>query len=388
MTGNTQKQCLFHQPWPRNTPAGRWYGLGRYLAMFPPTFVRDAVHNLTKYGEPVLDPFCGRGNGPFAATVMGRPAIGIDVNPVAWIFTAAKLQPAENLEDVIARLNEVWKARKPHYSRSRNQFEAMAWAPKVRALLRTARRELNWKESKIDRTLMAFIALHMQDKRGGGLSNSLSPTIAYSPEYAVRWWIDKGLLTPPDVDPVAMLADKIRRRYHHGIPKQARGRAILGDAREELPSLARMEAGLLITSPPYCGVADYWNDHWLRLWLLGHNFRKDWRQSARYENKADYRELIGSVLRESNHHLKNGAAVLIRTDQRHETANMCIAALKKTWPNREILERSTTAPHKSISVHHGRGGRTAKEIDLLLPGKRGRRWWEEQGFKPIPPAAD
>ena len=382
MTEEISKQSALKPPWPRNTAAGRWYGLGRYLAMFPPAFVQDAVGNLTKVGEPVLDPFCGRGNGPFTAAVMSRSALAIDVNPVAWLFTAAKLQPAPDPEQVISRLKEVWRAHKPADRRSRNRFETMAWAPKVRGLLRAARRELNWRESVVDRTLMAFIALHAQDKPGGGLSNSLSPTIAYSPDYAVKWWTDKGLLTPPDVDPVAMLDDKIRRRYQHGTPKQAQGIAILGDAREKLPKQTSMEAGLLITSPPYCGVADYWNDHWLRLWLLGHRFRKDWSRSDRYENKTDYKALIKSVLEESNRHLKNGAAVLIRTDQRRQTAQMCIAAVQETWPNRKLLVRSTTAPHKSISVHHGHGGRTAKEIDLLLPGKRGRSWWESRGFRP------
>ena len=383
MTDVKSSPSTLKPPWPRNTAAGRWYGLGRYLAMFPPAFVQGAVGNLTNPGETVLDPFCGRGNGPFTAVVMGRPAFGIDVNPVAWIFTAAKLQPAEDPEQVISRLIEVWKARKPHDSRSQSEFDAMAWAPKVRALLRAARRELNWQESKVDRTLMAFIALHMQDKQGGGLSNSMSPTIAYSPSYAVKWWTEQGMLKPPDVDPVQVLTDKIRRRYHHGTPDQAHGTAVLGDSREVLPKQAHMAAGLLITSPPYCGVADYWNDHWLRLWLLGHNFRKDWRQSARYENKSDYETLIGSVLQEASCHLKKGAAVLIRTDQRRQTAQMCIAAVQETWPDRKLFARSTTAPHKSISVHHGRGGRKAEEIDLLLPGNRGRSWWEQQGFKPI-----
>ena len=383
MIENAQNRQAWKQPWPRSTPEGRWYGLGRYLAMFPPSFVQDAVDSLTKPGEPVLDPFCGRGNGPFTAAVMGRPTVGIDVNPVAWLFTAAKLQPAPDPEQVIARLKEVWLAHKSVDRRGRNRFETMAWAPKVRGLLRAARRELDWRESMVDRTLMAFIALHMQDKSGGGLSNSFSPTIAYSPGYAVRWWTDKGLLRPPDVDPVAMLTDKIRRRYHHGTPGQAQGTAILGDAREVLPVQSVMEAGLLITSPPYCGVADYWNDHWLRLWLLGHNFRKDWRRSARYENKTDYKALLMSVLRESGRHLKDGAAVLIRTDRRRQTAKLCIAAVQETWPNRKLLARPTTAPHKSISVHHGRGGRTAKEIDLLLPGERGSSWWEKQGFQPV-----
>ena len=366
--------------WHRNTAAGRWYGFGRYYAMFPQSFIHDAVVNLTKPEETVLDPFCGRGNGPFAATVLGRYALGIDVNPIAWLYAAAKLQPATTAEEVTSRLSEIAKARRPSDRRSRSRFETMAWAPPVRALLRAARRELDWRNSTVDRTLMAFIALHMQDKRGAGLSNSMSPTIAYSPTYAVKWWTEKGFLRPPDVEPVAMLEDKIRRRYQCGVPVQASGTVLLGDSRQELPAQDTADAALLVTSPPYCGVTDYWNDHWIRLWMLGYPFRKNWPKSARYENQEKYQDLITSVFRESKKHLKKGAAILVRSDQRRSTAEMCVAAIRAVWPQRQLLVRSTTAPHPGISNNHGRGGQRAKEIDFLMPGSRASGWWQQQGF--------
>lgn len=160
MKQSPHETSLPRHPWSRNTAAGRWYGFGRYLAMFPPQFIHDAVQNLTQHGETVLDPFCGRGNGPFTATVLGRPAVGIDINPVAWIFATTKLQPTANPQQVIDRLNEIARARRPQDRKGRNRFETMAWAPGVRALLKAARRELNWRNSEVDRTLMAFIALH------------------------------------------------------------------------------------------------------------------------------------------------------------------------------------------------------------------------------------
>ena len=388
MKQSPHETSLPRHPWSRNTAAGRWYGFGRYLAMFPPQFIHDAVQNLTQHGETVLDPFCGRGNGPFTATVLGRPAVGIDINPVAWIFATTKLQPTANPQQVIDRLNEIARARRPQDRKGRNRFETMAWAPGVRALLKAARRELNWRNSEVDRTLMAFIALHAHDKLGGGLSNSMSPTIAYSQRYAVNWWTSHGLLKPPAIDPVAMLTDKILRRYRYGVPEQAESRTLLGDARKELPNQTDLNAGLLMTSPPYCGVTDYWNDHWIRLWLLGHEFRKNWHQSARYENKADYQALIQSVFMEASRHLKNGAAILVRSDSRRYTADMCTATLREIWPRRQLFIRSTTAPRKGISVQHGRGGRKAKEIDLLIPGRRGRNWWKSQGFQPLERIAD
>ncbi len=378
-----QQKYTKENVWHRDTAAGRWYGLGRYYAMFPQSFIHEAVINLTKPGETVLDPFCGRGNGPYTATVLGRSAVGIDVNPIAWLFAAAKLQPAATPDLVTARLSEIANARRPKDKRSRNRFESMIWAPSVRALLKAARRELDWKNSVVDRTLMAFITLHMQDKQGGGLSNSMSPTIAYSPTYAVKWWTQKGLLKPPEVEPVVLLEDKIRRRYQYGVPEQATGTVLLGDSRQELPKLNNTNAALLITSPPYCGVTDYWNDHWIRLWMLGHPFRKNWQKSARFENQKEYQELITSILQESKKHLKKGAAILVRSDQRRSTAEMCIAAMRQIWPRRQLLMRTTTAPYPGISTHHGRGGRQAKEIDLLMPGNRSSPWWQQQAFHRI-----
>ena len=369
-------------PWPMNTAKGRWYGFGRYLAMFPPAFLHDAVGALTKRGERVLDPFCGRGNAPFAAAAMGRPSIGIDVNPVGWLFAETKMQPAGDAGAVLSRLGEIGKARRPADRLGANRFERMAWAPAVRAFLRAARRELDWRESRIDRTLMGFVALHMHDKIGGGLSNSMSPTIAYSPRYAVRWWTEKGLTDPPDVDPVTLLADKIRRRYAHGVPRLAAGRALLGDSRERLEGVDWMDASLLITSPPYRGVTDYWNDHWIRLWLLGHGFGKAWRRAAKHDNMNEYRALLTEVFEKSARCLRHDAAVLVRSDWRRRTADLCVEAVQSVWPDRDILVRTTTAPHKSVSVHHGRGGRKAEEIDLLLAGRRGRRWAKRIGFAP------
>ena len=374
--------------WSRNTAAGRWYAFGRYYAMFPRDFIHDAIDGLTDENDMVLDPFCGRGNAPFVATVLQRQALAIDNNPIAWLFAAAKQHPSAEAEHVTERLREVARSRRVADKRSRNRFEAMAWAPDVRALLKAARRDLQWYESVIDRTLMAFITLHMQDQLGSGLSNSLSPTIAHSPDYAVKWWTSKGLLKPPDIEPVAMLEDKIHRRYKHGVPQQAHSRVLMGDSRDELPRLDRVEAKLLITSPPYRGVTDYWNDHWIRLWMLGHPFGKDWGKAARFGGRRAYRDLIYRVLRESKAHLTDDATILIRSDQRHSTSELCIEAMRTVWPARELLIRPTRAPHAGTSNGHGRGGTIAREVDLLMPSTRALHWAQSRGFAPAPVTSD
>ena len=75
------------------TPAGRWAGLGPYYAMFPVDFAREVVDRFCPRGGKVLDPFCGRGTVPFIAQATNRKSIGIDSNPVAWVFSKAKTHP-------------------------------------------------------------------------------------------------------------------------------------------------------------------------------------------------------------------------------------------------------------------------------------------------------
>ena len=323
-------------PWDYKSPERTWYGFGRYFAMFPPSFAHDAVCGLTRPGEAVLDPFCGRGNGPYVATVSGRPSLGIDVNPIAWLFTAVKLHPEPKPSQVLARLDGLRRAQRPSDRRARNEFEKMAWAAPVRSVLRAARRELDWRNSVTDRTLMGFVALHMQDKLGAGLSNTLWPTIACSPRYAVDWWTRHGLREPPDVDPIALMRDKIRRRYRFGTPRQAPGVARLGDSRTVLREKWDYRAALLMTSPPYCGVTDYWNDHWIRLWILGYSMKKDWSRSARFGNLGEYRELLVDVLAQSKRHLTEDAVILVRSDTRRRTWRACLDAIRRVWPEEDV----------------------------------------------------
>ena len=370
-------------PWPRNSPEHRWYAFGRYYAMFPPSFAFDAVNSLTRPGETVIDPFCGRGNGPFTAAVLDRPSLGIDVNPLAWLYTEVKLHPEPNLDRLLGRLEELGRAGRQGDRNGRTKFERMAWSPTVRAFLKAARRELDWQHSTTDRTLMAFIVLHMQDKAGGGLSNGLWPTIACSADYAVRWWGERNMNDPPEVDPVVLLSDKIRRRYRFGIPSRAASSAVLADARDTLRELDPIHADLLITSPPYNGVTDYWNEHWIRLWMLGNPFRKDWKRAAKHSGREQYSRLIHDVLGEAKRHLTEGAAILVRSDLRRNTLATCVEALQIHWPRRKLLIRKSVAPHKGVSMHHGRGGSTTREVDLLMPGHRAPSWVQGQGFEPL-----
>lgn len=365
-------------PWPASTAQHRWYGFGRYYAMFPAPFVTDALRNFTNPGDMVMDPFSGRGNAPFLAAAMGRPCIAIDILPIAWLFTTAKLKPTQNADDVLSRLQDIRRAVRPHDCKAKSEFERMAWSSTVRGFLRTVRRELNWRESSTDQTLTAFVALHMQDNLANGLSNRLSPTVAHSPSYAIQWWKKQKLLYPPQTDPVAFLTKRIQRRYAFGIPDLAHSITKLGDARKELEYMHSQNVRLLITSPPYHDVTDYWNDQWIRLWLLGADMSKNWKRAQKHSHLASYRGLIHGVFTQAKKHVRKDGIVIVRCGDKPTTADTCKKAIQSMWPEWGIFERQTRVSRHGKASGYGHEIKMISEMDIISTPKefadRARSW--------------
>src|SRR5438445_9204908 len=73
-------------PSQRGTALGRWVGLGPYYAMFPSDFAFRVVRTYSHRGARVLDPFAGRATAVYAATVLGRQGVGIEINPLGWLY--------------------------------------------------------------------------------------------------------------------------------------------------------------------------------------------------------------------------------------------------------------------------------------------------------------
>jgi hypothetical protein len=258
------------------TAHSRWAGIGPYYAMFPAAFANKVIGEYTEPGDTVLDPFAGRGTAVFSAATLGRRGIGVEINPVGWVYTRAKLAPAGK-DEVAGRFAELGVRAERYRDAAVDlpPFFHHCYTPPVRQFLLAARAELNWRRSPLDCTAMALLLVNMHGKREASLSNQLRQTKSMSPDYAIEWWRDRGL-TPPDVDPVAFMKKKLDWRYAKGTPGKTESRVYLGDSLSRLPFLVRRmgqlgikPARLLLTSPPYQGITNYHYDQWLRLWLLG-----------------------------------------------------------------------------------------------------------------------
>jgi len=78
------------------------HGIHRYSGKFIPQIASRAIRILTEPGELVLDPYCGSGTTLVEAALLGRAALGIDLNPLAVLIARSKVTPvtARELEEL------------------------------------------------------------------------------------------------------------------------------------------------------------------------------------------------------------------------------------------------------------------------------------------------
>ena len=354
----------------------RWARFGPYYAMFPVEFAFDVVNEFSKKGDHIIDPFAGRGSSIYAGGILGRYSLGIEINPVGWLYGKVKLNPAQK-DKVIFRLSEIY-SRRNCYSRQIEkmpEFFRMCFCDQVLKFLLAARNFLNWKTNNTDSTLMAIILSSLQGKIGEGLSNQMPMTKSLAITYSMNWWKNKGLDKPPQINPYEFLIKKIDWRYAKGTPTiNAKSTVEFGDSTEILKSVSKKtdnttEFSLLFTSPPYCSITDYHIDQWLRLWLLGgqddSKMIKE-KHKGRFNNKIEYSNLLENVFFQCSKMMKKKATVYIRTDARNFTLDTTNKILDKYFSdyekkieNRPVEKRTQTEVIGNRSLKKG-------EVDIIL----------------------
>jgi len=362
------------------TAERRWAGVGPYYAMFPSAFCDSVVERYTRPGDTVLDPFAGRGTAVFSAAVADRHGIGVELNPVGWVYSRTKLSPADK-DQVEKRICSVQGAS-PRYRAAARElpvFFRHCFSRAVSQFLLCAREVLNWRQSDVDRTAMAFLLIHLHGKSTDSLSNQMRQTKAMAPQYAVGWWKERNL-KPPELDPVEFLKKKLEWRYSKGSLQVKTSKVYLGDSTLVLPALRAdlssrklRRASLLLTSPPYFGITNYHYDQWLRLWLLG-GPPNDRRVGTRYKGKhrgkfvnaGVYGSLLEAVFKGAARLMKGDACVYVRTDRREPTLSITRAALKAAFPGYQLKRVDRPVKGETQTRLFGHYDPRLGEVDLVL----------------------
>lgn len=280
------------------------------VCSFPISIPEYFITNFTKKNDVVFDAWSGKGTVPFEALRHNRIGIGNDKSPEAFILTHAKVKPiqVESLKEFVSslkrRMNRIKVTddateldRKAAIFYSKKTFEQILKLKKI--LLDDNSREAIFIKA------ITLGLLHGSNKHS--LSLTCSHSYSMSPTY-VKKYVKEHHLRRPSKDVLQCILE--------------RGEIILGDTLPTRDGLAfqndstdlelnSKSVNMILTSPPYFGVQTYAWANWLRLWFLGHDYKKVRSMLGESDSTTKYREFMSKSISELYRVLKPGGRCFI-----------------------------------------------------------------------------
>jgi DNA modification methylase len=295
---------------------------GRFASQLPATL----IGSLSKPGDLVVDPFAGSGTTLVEAQRLGRRSIGIDLNPISCLTTTAKVLPipahriARGLREIKDDAAECLGDRLV----SANGFQRLSSIPATVQVAKWYSRRVSvdlgllWKMvctySGTKRTLAdaAFSAVLLpvcrETRHWGYVCDNSSPKTDHEADVLQNFCrvLDrlKEAYEERDAEYVAREGDV------SDIPD---AKVICADALGELKRAKTGSIDLVVTSPPYFGVADYVKSQRLSMEWFGHEIeslrlREVGARSKRHRKSADqdYLEDVSQVFSQVRRCLHDG----------------------------------------------------------------------------------
>jgi SAM-dependent methyltransferase len=239
-----------------------------YRACFKAQLPQFFIERLTGPGDTVYDPFMGRGTTPLQAVLMGRAAIGNDINPLGAMLVRPRIDPP-TLAQVERRLIEFdWRAG----ADLREDLLAFYHPETLReiTLLRDylIARDAAGRLDRLDDWIRMVAISRLTGHSPGFFSvYSMPPNQAVSVE-AQRRINQKRAQVPPRRSVAAAILKKSRGLLRDGAAKSPSAVFQVSSA-EATPMIGTASVDLVVTSPPFLDVVHYRADNWLRCWFAG-----------------------------------------------------------------------------------------------------------------------
>jgi len=296
--------------------------LHAFPAKFPPQLPRLFIQELTNPGECFLDPMAGSGTALIEAVLLGRHAIGVDLDPLASLIAHVKSVPSNLSQCAREGYKVLQQARKRtplsihnelshQYTPQSLEFFRYWFEENTITELFTLSQEIKKVKDADIRTFLQVVFSSMIITKSGGLTRARD--LAHSrPHLDVNKKVKQNafkVFTENLHKAVESLEDIVN----------APGSAVIvrSDARR-LP-LQSNSVHLIVTSPPYAANAiDYIRAHKFSLIWLGHPPKILTALRSKY---------IGSELRSSNLEFKSETANrVIRNLQRIDKGRAAVVA--------------------------------------------------------------
>lgn len=241
-----------------------------YRACFKAELPRFFIEKLTKRGERVYDPFMGRGTSLLEAALLGRSALGNDINPLSSMLIRPRLSPP-SLMDVERRLRIISLAApvSPEDEALQVFYHPQTLASIVALKTWLLERQNQGTLDAID-DWIRLVALNRLTGHSSGFFSvySMPPNQAVSLE-SQRKINQKRNQVPDFRDIRKIILKKSRVLLSDGVPEMQFGHGFYTGPASSTPSILSRSVDLVVTSPPFLDIVNYKQDNWLRCWFAG-----------------------------------------------------------------------------------------------------------------------
>lgn len=268
------------------------HSLCSYQGKLKPAIAYHLVRTFVPEGGRLFDPFCGIGTIPFEGALNGRRSYGMDISPLAYYVSSAKLHEnrAEVCADYIDRIEDyithhpvsqeyVDKYQSFGYNKTLGEY----YHPDTFREILSVRQFFHHQPPRQPEEMLVMASLlHiLHGNRPYALSRRSHPIIPYAP---TGDFVYKNL------------AEKLREKVRRSLAQDTRsaefveGRVFLQDTLQPWPEeIQQLDA--IITSPPFFDSTRFYLANWIRLWFTGWE-REDFKnEPAKYLDEKQKRGL-------------------------------------------------------------------------------------------------
>lgn len=284
------------------------HSLCSYQGKLKPAIAYHLVRTFVPQGGTLFDPFAGVGTIPFEGCLNGKHAYGMDISPLAYYVSSAKMQRCsiEDCHAVIDRLqNFIENVRFPRGYIARNsrfgfnKTLAEYYNEHTFREILAARLYFQQNEPQTTAEMMVISSLlHiLHGNRPYALSRKSHPIVPYAPTGDAVY---KNL--------IEKVTEKVDRSVAVPYPRSfVDGQMFLGDSTEAWPDeLNQLDA--IITSPPFFDSTRFYLANWIRLWFTGWDEPDFNLQPAQYvdERQKESFDVYDAVFQQARDRLRNG----------------------------------------------------------------------------------
>ena len=224
------------------------HGLHNYPAMFIPQVANRLLQKYSKKGDSICDIFCGSGTALVESRVLGRNAIGIDLNPFAIFLAKAKIteiNPRILQTEYFTLLDRISQIKNTEVNKP--EFNNLEFWFNKKVIIKLAKIKKAIREIKT-KTIQNFFMV------------GFSETVRFSSNTKngefklVR--IKKEKLDKHDPDVLGFFKKKTEiniagmKSYFENVDKNTRAQAIYSDSSKD-NGIKESSIDCIITSPPY-----------------------------------------------------------------------------------------------------------------------------------------